>query len=87
MVKEYKEQLLENEQPAIQLTVMENRKRPGEQIFIREDGKIGFPTINSIRADFGDVVRGKVKIDEGSYFFVEIQEIVQKNTPNTKEEK
>jgi hypothetical protein len=59
-----------------QFVVRENKKKPGEPIFVREDGKVGFPTINSIRVDIGDTIRGYVRHEEPSYFLVEIREII-----------
>ncbi len=60
----------------IQLVVKENRQRPGAPIFVREDGKCGFSTINSIPFTIGDTVRGKIKIDTETVFFVEVNEII-----------
>ncbi len=60
----------------IQLKAQENRKRPGSPIFIASSGKIGFPTINSVPVQIGDVVRGKIKIENDSYFFVDVTEVI-----------
>ena len=60
-----------------QYIVRENKKKPGEPIFVREDGKVGFPTINSIKIEIGDVVRGKIQHEEPNYFLLEVREIVK----------
>jgi len=60
----------------VQLQVKENKKNPGAPIFIREDGKVGFPTFNSIPIDIGEIIKGKIKLDTDTYFFVEVQEIL-----------
>ena len=62
----------------IQLVVRENAKHPGETIFVREDGKVGFSTKNSLEVKIGDVVRGRVHQDEETYFLFEVQSIVSK---------
>jgi hypothetical protein len=59
-----------------QFVVRENKKSPGKPIFVREDGKVGFPTINSISIKIGDTVRGKIRQEEPNYFLFEIREIV-----------
>jgi hypothetical protein len=64
----------------IQLQVKENNKKEGSPIFVREDGKVGFPTFNSIAIQIGDIVRGKIKFDTDHYFFVEVHEIVTRET-------
>ncbi len=63
---------------SVRLIVKENSKKPGKIIFVREDGKVGFPTINSIHTKIGDVVEGKIKVDNKSCFFVEVDTIVQR---------
>ena len=68
--------------PTVQLLVQENRGRPGHHIFIREDGKIGFATLNSIDFSIGDITRGKIIQEQVRYFMVEIQEIVEPNSSN-----
>jgi hypothetical protein len=60
----------------IQLVARENNKKPGQVIFVREDGKVGFPTINSIAVEIGDVVHGKVFLDKDKYFLFEVQSVV-----------
>jgi hypothetical protein len=62
--------------PEIQLTVRENKSRPGHPIFIRDDGKIGFSTFNSISFEIGDTIKGKIRHESDKYFFVEVQEIL-----------
>lgn len=62
----------------IQLVVQENRQRPGEPIFIREDGMIGFKTVNSISMNIGDVVKGQIRLNNDTVFFVEVNEIVER---------
>jgi len=59
----------------MQLVARENNKKAGQVIFVREDGKVGFPTINSINVKIGDVVKGKVFLDKDKYFLFEVQEI------------
>jgi len=61
----------------MQFIARENKKKPGEPIFVREDGKVGFPTINSIKVKIGDVVRGKVQHEEPTYFLLEVREILK----------
>lgn len=53
---------------------MENRQKPGNMVFIREDGKIGFPTTNSIPIKIGDIAKGKIVLEADSYFMVQIRE-------------
>jgi len=60
----------------VQLTVLENFKFPGNKLFVRDDGKVGFPTINSIPFEVGDTVRGVVRRNSDTYFFVEVQEVI-----------
>jgi hypothetical protein len=60
----------------VQLQVKENHKQTGKPIFVREDGKVGFPTINSIPIKIGETVKGTLKYDGENYFFVEVQEII-----------
>ncbi len=62
----------------IQLVVKENNQKPGSPIFVLESGKVGFNTINSIPSDIGDTVRGQIKLDMDTCFFVEVQEIITK---------
>jgi hypothetical protein len=61
----------------VQYIVRENKKKPGEPIFVREDGKVGFPTINSVGINIGDVVRGKIQYEEPNYFLLEVREIIK----------
>jgi len=63
----------------IQLVVRENNKKPGTPIFVRTDGKVGFNTINSIASNIGDTIRGQVKLDLDTCFFVEVQEVIHKS--------
>jgi len=67
---------LENDLPKIQLKAQDNKSNPGSPIFIREDGKIGFSTANSIEFSIGDTVRGVVVIDNDKYFMVQVREVV-----------
>jgi len=60
----------------IQLKVRENRKKKGEPVFVREDGKIGFPTINSIKINIGDTVLGRVQLDADTYFMFEVSSVI-----------
>ncbi len=62
----------------VRLIVKENKRKPGKQIFAREDGKVGFPTINSIPVNIGDVIDGRVEVNNDSCFFIEIERVVQK---------
>ena len=62
--------------PGAQFVVRENSKKPGEPILVREDGKVGFPTMNSIHVKIGDTVRGKIQQEEENYFLFEVQEII-----------
>ena len=62
----------------VRLIVKENNRKPGKMIFVREDGKCGFPTINSIKAKVGDVIEGTIKVDNDTCFFVEVENIVQR---------
>lgn len=78
MIEEFRDKLFRTEYPEVQFTALENRKRPGHPIFVRDDGKVGFPTINSVSFDVGDVIRGHLKLDTDTYFFVEVSEVVQK---------
>jgi len=58
------------------MNVHENAKKPGEPIFIREDGKVGFPTMNSIKVNIGDRVKCKVQHDADTYFLLDVKEIL-----------
>jgi hypothetical protein len=60
----------------VQLVVRENSRKPGEPIFVREDGKVGFPTINSISVTIGATIRGRIQQEEPTYFLVEVRSIV-----------
>ncbi len=62
----------------MQLVVKENNKQPGKPIFVLENGKCGFSTVNSIPSEIGDTVRGKMKLNLDTVFFVEVNEIIQK---------
>ena len=59
-----------------QFIVRENSKKPGEPIFVRGDGKVGFPTINSRRVEIGDTVRGRIQVEEDTYFLFEVREVI-----------
>jgi hypothetical protein len=80
-LKEALQQYTSGEQDVVvknsQYIVRENKKKPGEPIFVREDGKVGFPTINSVKIEIGDVVRGKIQHEEPNYFLLEVREIVK----------
>ncbi len=69
----------------MQLVVKENNKQPGAPIFVLDNGKVGFSTINSIPIEIGDTIRGKIKLDLDTVFFVEVNEIIQ-HAPVTDEE-
>jgi len=60
----------------VQIKALENKRKKGEPVFIREDGKIGFPTINSVAFKIGDTVKGNVTRDADTYFMVQITEVV-----------
>jgi hypothetical protein len=60
----------------VQFTALENAKLSGEVIFVREDGKVGFPAFNSIPVKIGDTVRGTLTLEQDSCFFVEVHEIL-----------
>jgi len=60
-----------------QFKVRENSKKPGTPIFVRDDGKVGFPTINSISVKIGEVVKGRIVSEQPSYFLVEVSEVVE----------
>ncbi len=62
----------------IQLVVKENNRRPGKPIFVLANGKVGFPSLNSMPANLGDTIKGTIKIDNENVFFVEITEVVEK---------
>ncbi len=61
----------------MQLVVKENNKKPGESIFVLDNGKCGFSTINSIPSKIGDTIKGKIKLDLDTVFFIEVNEIIQ----------
>ncbi len=61
----------------VRLIVKENSRKPGRVCFAREDGKVGFPTINSLQVKIGDVIEGRVKADNPTCFFVDVEKIVQ----------
>lgn len=63
----------------IQLVVKENRQKSGQPIFILPDGKIGFPSKDSIPVNIGDVVTGKIAMITDRYVFVTASEILHKN--------
>ncbi len=69
----------------VQLTVLENRKKPGESIFVRADGKVGFSTINSIQSTIGDTIRGRIKFDNENCFFVEVNEVIEHASTEAKD--
>ena len=60
----------------IQLTVVENKQNAGEPAFILPDGKIGFPSRNSIPVKIGDVILGKVEVIADHYAFIAAKEII-----------
>lgn len=60
-----------------QFIARENYKKPGQPIFIQDDGKVGFPSINGLNVNIGDTVKGVVHHSQENYFFVEVQEIVK----------
>ncbi len=62
----------------MQLVVKENNKKPGAPIMVLENGKVGFPTVNSIPIEIGDTIRGKMKLNFDTVFFVEVESILQK---------
>jgi len=62
--------------PSAQFVVRENHKKPGEPILIRADGKVGFPTMNSLPCKIGDTVRGRIQQEEKNYFLFDIEEIL-----------
>ena len=68
--------LVSSKEPNLQYIVRENKRKPGEPIFVREDGKVGFPTINSLNVEIGDIVRGKIQHEEPNYFLIEVREII-----------
>jgi len=60
----------------IQMVAKENFRDPGKVIFVMENGKVGFPTRNSIPVEIGDIVRGRIHEDSDTYFLFEVQKIV-----------
>ncbi len=61
----------------VQFKVQENRNKPGEHILIREDGKIGFATFNSMSFKIGDVIKGVIQQEHDRYFMVEVRSVVE----------
>ena len=60
----------------VQFVALENHKKPGSPIFIQDDGKIGFPSINGLQVKIGDTIKGIVHHTKRNYFFVEVTSIV-----------
>jgi len=61
-----------------QFKALPNRKKSGHIAFVKENGKIGFPTINSIKCRIGDVIRGEIVYETDTYFMLRVEEIVEK---------
>jgi hypothetical protein len=66
---------MNSEKPYEQFKALENRRKDGP-IFIREDGKVGFPTLNSIKFKIGDIVRGPVVYETERYFMLRVEEVL-----------
>jgi hypothetical protein len=60
-----------------QLKATSNRKNPSSLMFIREDGKIGFPTSNSIRFSNGDIISGTILQEEETYFMIRVEKVLE----------
>ena len=71
----------------LQLTVRSNKKKPNQPVFIMPDGRIGFPSENSIPVEIGDVIKGHVAMISDSYAFVTASEIIHRNTKDLNVEK
>ena len=72
------DQMVKEALPEIrQFVVRENAKKPGEPIFVMQNGKVGFPTINSLSVKIGDTVKGKIQMERDTYFLFEVTEIVK----------
>lgn len=63
----------------IQLTVRENHKKQGQPVFVLPDGKIGFPSKDSIPVNIGDVVSGKISMITNRYVFITASEVLHKS--------
>ncbi len=62
----------------IQLTAVENRQNKEEPAFILPDGKIGFPSRNSVPVEIGDTIIGKIEVIADHYVFIAAKEIIHK---------
>jgi hypothetical protein len=65
------------DEKAIQIKAKKNRANPNRLVFIREDGKLGFPSENSIPINEGDICRGVIMLEQENYFLVQVREIVK----------
>lgn len=63
----------------LQLTAHNNKKQPGEPVFILPDGKLGFPSRDSIPVEVGDVISGEVAMVGDSYVFITANKTLYKN--------
>ena len=62
--------------PEVIMNVRENSKKPGTPIFVRDDGKVGFPTLNSISVKIGDRVQCRVQYEADTYFLLEVKKVI-----------
>jgi hypothetical protein len=71
----------------VELEVKENNRRPGHPIFVKGNGKVGFPAFGSIDISIGDTIRGEVVYEHEYYFLVRVNDIIKKSLNCTKEPK
>jgi hypothetical protein len=64
----------------LQFKALKNNRNKTQLIFVREDGMVGFPTLNSITFKEGDIVKGEIVLVSKSYFMLRVDEIVEKAT-------
>jgi len=60
----------------LQMVIKENNRQPGEFILVKNTGKVGFLTKNSIPVRLGDVVKGIITREEENFFLFEAHELV-----------
>lgn len=62
----------------VQLTARSNKRSPNDVIFILPNGKIAFPSADSIPCNIGDVVKATVIADREKFSFITVNEIIHK---------